>query len=293
MRNDHQSADRSRTGTAASAANGPRRGRGVSRYAPTALIGLLLLAACAPEQQDAAPNAASESESSEAQALIDEAIQAHGGNVLENAVMEFDFRGDHYTVRQESGQFRYERAYTDSTGARVQEVLSNDSLYRRVDGARVTLSEEERRGMETTVNSVVYFALLPFPLSDPAVQARALSADTLEGQAYDVVEVTFQEEGGGRDYEDRFVYWFHPETRVMDYLAYYYHTDGSGSRFRKAVNPRTVEGVRVADYVNFTADSTADTLGTAVEHYPALLRDDALRTFSRIETENVTVRPLE
>lgn len=258
------------------------------------LLALLLfgfqVAACAPEAETT--TTAPEESAEGASALIDQAIAAHGGDVLQNAVMKFDFRGDHYTVRRDGGQFRYERAYTDSTGARVEEVLSNDSLYRRVDGERVALSEEERLGMETTVNSVVYFALLPFPLGDPAVQARMLGSDTLEGQVYDAVEVTFREEGGGRDYQDRFVYWFHPDTHVMDYLAYYYHTDGSGSRFRKAVNPRTVEGVRVADYINFTADSTADTLGMAVEQYPALLREDALRTFSRIETENVTVRPL-
>ncbi len=249
---------------------------------------LLLMAACAApsEEEGAAPEA-----QTEAQALINEAIAAHGMGTLDNAVVEFDFRDAHFTVRRQEGQFRYARAYTDSTGAAVLEVLTNDSLYRTTNGERQDLSESERRGVETAVNSVVYFALLPYFLSDPAVRAQMLPADTIAGQPYRAVEVTFQEEGGGRDWEDRFVYWLHPERRTVDYLAYYYHTDETGTRFREAVGARAVNGVRFQDYLNFTADP--DTLGPpGLERFVERKAAGDLKEVSEIRLENVQVRPL-
>jgi hypothetical protein len=223
------------------------------------------------------------------QVIIDRAIAAHGGAHLVNAVVEFDFRGKHFTVTRNGGLFTYERTYTDSTGL-VREVLSNDELYRSVAGVRVPLTEKERLVMQEAINSVVYFALLPFPLNDPAVQKRYVGETRIEGAPYDEVEITFRKEGGGRDYQDRFVYWIHQEHATMDYFAYYYYTSEQGSRFRKAVNPRTVGGVRFADYLNYK--SAADTLGTTVEHYEEVIAAGGLELVSEIRLDNITVRPL-
>ena len=240
------------------------------------LLGSLLLGACA-SSPDADP-----------QAIVDRAIAAHGGERLDRAEVEFDFRGRHFTVTRDDGQFTYARTYTDSTGADVRDVLTNDGVYREVDGERVALSEEERLGVESGVNSVVYFALLPYFLNDPAVQKRYLGEASVEGEPYDKVEVTFRKEGGGQDYEDRFVYWFHRDRHTMDYLAYTFHVNGGGTRFRQAVNPRTVGGVRFADYLN----GGADTLGTPIERYDEMLAAGEIDSISEIRLENIEVRPL-
>lgn len=235
------------------------------------------------------PAALAQTNVPDAQVLVDRARAAHGMDRLDRAVVSFDFRTYRFTVTRADGRFSYARTYTDAAG-RVREVLTNDALYREVNGRRVALGEAERRRVETGINSVVYFALLPYALNDPAVQKRYLGPATLEGAPYHEIEVTFRPEGGGRDWEDRFVYWIHRDRHTMDYLAYYFHTDGGGSRFRKAVNPRVVGGVRFADYLNFAA--APDTLGAAVETYDALLRRDGLRLVSEIVLENVQVRPL-
>lgn len=240
------------------------------------LPALLLLAACAEGEPDP-------------QEIIDRARAVHGSEVLDQAVVEFDFRGKHFTVRQEDGVFSYARTYTDSTGARVREVLDNEGLSRTMDGERVSLSDEQVRSLETAVNSVVYFALLPHALNDPAVQKRYAGDARLNGEPYHKVEVTFRREGGGRDYEDRFMYWIHKEDYTIDYLAYHFHTGEGGTRFREAVNPRTIEGVRFADYLNFTSD----TLGTAIERYGEVMEAGGLRKVSEVVLENVQVRPLE
>jgi hypothetical protein len=228
-----------------------------------------------------------ETSDSRAREIIQQARQAHGSDRLENAEVTFDFRGARFTVRHDDGLYRYERSHVDSRGRNVREVLSNDSLYREVNGGRQNLSETERLSVETTVNSVVYFALLPYNLSDPAVQPRHLGTAMIRGEPYHEIEVTFRKEGGGRDWEDRFVYWIHRNRHTMDYLAYYFHTDGGGSRFREAVNIRRVNGVRFADYINYTAPS--DTLGTVVEQYDRLFENGVLEKVSEIRTNNITV----
>lgn len=217
-----------------------------------------------------------------AEDVIARARVVHGAGVLDHATLSFSFRGDRFTVARDGGRFAYTRETADSTGAAVRDVLTNDGLTRTVAGDTVALSEWDYLVAEEAVNSVVYFFLLPYPLADPAVQARLVGADTLRGEPYDRVEVTFEEEGGGRDYQDVFLYWFHRDHATMDYLAYSYEDSGGGARFRQAVNPRTVGGVRVADHLNFAADPAEP-----LDHLGRLWAGGALRLLSEIGHEDV------
>ncbi len=226
----------------------------------------------------------------QAQVIVDQAIAAHGGDVLMHGVVEFDFRGKHFKITRDGGLYTYERTYTDTTGA-VREVLNNDGIYREINGERVVLSEGDTNRLATPLNSVPYFALLPFNLNDAAVQKRYLGEAEVDGQPYHKIEVTFQQEGGGSDFEDRFIYWFHMDRHTMDYLAYDYHRDEGGTRFRKAFNTRTVGGVRIADYHNFVSDSLPGP-GTPIERYDAFMASGDIKLLSEIILENVTVQPL-
>lgn len=250
------------------------------------LLGLLFVA-CEPDEP--LPEATQENP---AQAVVDQAIAEHGGAVLNHAIVEFDFREFHYTITRDGGLYHYERTFTDSTGAAIHDVLDNDGITRTVDGEPVTLTEEETNRIATPLNSVPYFALLPYNLNDPAVQKRTLGEVTMAGEPYDKIEITFEEEGGGRDFEDRFIYWFHRDRYTMDYLAYDFHVDDGGTRFREAYNVRTIGGVRFADYHNFISDSL-QTHGDPIERYDILMAQTDLELLSDIVLENITVRPLD
>jgi hypothetical protein len=52
---------------------------------------------------------------------------------------------------------------------------------------------------------------------------------------YDVVGVTFGQDGGGKDFDDEFHYWINKQTHKVDYLAYSYRTNDGGVRFRTAL----------------------------------------------------------
>lgn len=246
-------------------------------------VAALLLAVGACQPPDAPPSAT---------AIVDSAVVAHGGPTLDRAVVTFDFRDDSYRLRQDGGRFHYRRTYTDSLGRAVREGLTNDGLYRSVEGDTIELSTSERDDVRTTVNSVRYFALLPEPLEDQAVQPTYSGRDTIDGIPYHRIQVTFRQEGGGDDWQDVFMYWFRTDTYAMDYLAYAFglgpDEEDTGTRFREAYNVRRINGVRVADYYNYTVDTlTAEQMAG----YPDLWARDAVRLVSRIEIDSVEVRP--
>ena len=243
---------------------------------------------------DASPGAAAtpSADSLTSQAVVTKAVTAHGGPVIDTSVVTFTFRGDRFRLLHNHGRFQYERITTDSLGQSVREVLANDSLYREVDGRPVALTDQQRARLNTAVNSVSYFALLPHALTDPAVQSKRLGIDTIRSVPYHRVEVTFQQQGGGPDWEDRFVYWFQTETMEMNFLAYAYGLgegdSDPGHRFREAYNVRTVKGVRFADYINYT-DSTLTP--KTLERYPDRLGSETLEEVSRIELSSISVQP--
>lgn len=194
-------------------------------------------------------------------------------------------------VTRDDGMFSYERTYVEE-GDSLREVLTNNGVYREINGEAVVMTADEERRLLTPLNSVPYFALLPLNLMDPAVQARSLGATTINGEPYYEIEVTFQEEGGGRDYQDRYVYWFHRQNHTMDFLAYTFHTGDGGTRFREAYNIRTINGVRFADYHNYTADAL-ESPNSPIETFDDLFQAGQVDLLSEIDLENIIVEPLD
>ena len=222
----------------------------------------------------------------EVQQIVDRAQKAHGSQVLDKASVSFDFRDRTYRAERDGGQYTYYRIFSDTTG-QVQDVLTNTSFTRTVNGQEVELTEKQKTAFTASVNSVIYFAYLPHFLNDPAVRKEYVGEAEVKGEPYHKVRVTFAEEGGGEDFEDVFVYWFHRDRHTLDYFAYSYEEDdGLGTRFREAYNPREVNGVRFQDYVNYKTDS----MQVPLEQYDRLFRNGHLTELSRIELEGVEVK---
>ncbi len=192
----------------------------------------------------------------DAQQIVDACIAAHGGEAFQYSFIEFEFRGKHYSSERRDGYFKYKRVYRDSTRW-VVDILDNNGFTRTINSQTITLDDKTRNSLSNSLNSVMYFALLPFPLNDPAVKKQYLGGTIIHGQPYYQIKITFRPEGGGDDFEDAFLYWIHKEKHTMDYFAYRYHINGGGVRFREAVNPRVIKGIRLADYINYKpADET-------------------------------------
>jgi hypothetical protein len=224
----------------------------------------------------------------EAEKIIDNAIAAHGGDTYETAKIYFDFRDISYEIYKSPNRFEYVREFSDSTG-RVRDVLNNGGFQRTINGNPVNLPEERIKAFSNSVNSVAYFAFLPYGLNDPAVFKTLEGESTMDGKDYYVIKVTFSEEGGGEDFDDEFLYWINKQTSRIDYLAYTYHTDGGGVRLRKAIKTHEVDGLLFLDYENYKP---------AVKHTPledmeGLYKAGDLQLLSEIVLENIRVEFVE
>jgi hypothetical protein len=222
-----------------------------------------------------------------AQSIVDKAIEQHGGLLYEAVEVTFDFRDRHYVLIHNQGDFQYERHFKDSTGA-IKDVLSNEGFTRYLNSVDITDTVKKAAAYSRSVNSVAYFALLPYRLNDPAVQKELLGTVEIKGEPYHKIKVTFNQEGGGEDFEDQFIYWIHQDNHTMDYLAYLYYTDGGGKRFRAPYNQRVVNGLRFADYENYKQVST----DVDLIKYDSLYEQNQLELLSRIELKNLKVEPL-
>ncbi len=223
-----------------------------------------------------------------AQVIIDKAIDVACNGNCENVSISFTFRDRHYSSIREGGNFQLERFKTDSIGI-IHDVLSNDGLKRYINDSLIFVPDSIASNIGEGVNSVHYFAQLPYGLNAQSVFKKLIGTDTINDQFYYEIEVSFTEEAGGVDFDDTFVYWVHKENFTVDFLAYQYATNGGGMRFREAYNARVVEGIRFVDYNNFKPKS----LDTELSNLDDLFGKGELKLLSKIETQNVKVNILK
>jgi len=200
--------------------------------------------------------------------VIQRAIEAHGGSGYDTLDLRFRFRDRHYVIDKKGGLYQYTRLFTDSTGRKIVDVLQNNGFERTIDNELQTLPLKEVNAYSNALNSVVYFALLPIGLNDAAVIKKHKGEHDVKGKTYHLIEVSFVEEGGGADFEDVFLYWIDVDSYFIDYLAYSFHVDGGGVRFREAVNRRKSGNIYLQDYINYkptNPETSLDSLMTLFE----------------------------
>ena len=164
-------------------------------------------------------------------------------------------------------------------------MTSSKPLQRFIDGKMILLSDSLQRVYSNSLNSVMYFFQLPKPLQDTAAINELVGAVVIHGETYWTLKVTFKEEGGGEDFQDEYRYWINQKNHEIDYLAYNYLTDGGGTRFRRAVNKRKIEGIFFQDYVNYKPFQKFEQL----DSLPSLFEQEELQQVSLIENKNIRV----
>src|SRR3990167_8882549 len=168
-----------------------------------------------------------------AQEIVDKSIAVSGGAGYKTSTISFRFRDREYKVEKVGNQRIMSRRLKNDT-ITILDVKTPNGLERLINDSLVPLSDSLANVYANSVNSVHYFAYLPYGLNDAAVMKELLGEVRIKNKEYYKVKVTFKQEGGGTDFEDVYVYWFNKETFKVDYLAYEYHVDGGGIRFREA-----------------------------------------------------------
>jgi hypothetical protein len=227
----------------------------------------------------------------QADAIIQDAIESAGMELLDAAEASFVFRNRKYTYQRQGGSFEYTRTFRDTLNKEIVDRLTNGGHIRFTNGEQTDVPEKRAQAFSRSVNSVIYFAFLPYNLKDPAVNAEYAGKVNIKGQAYEKLRVTFTQETGGKDWEDVFYYWFDPDSYKMDYLAYHYTEDDGevGIRFREAFNERRVAGVRIQDYHNYKPSKGEEISFGEIEQ---AFEEGRLELLSEIELTDVEIKPL-
>ncbi|WCO00491.1 DUF6503 family protein [Psychroserpens ponticola] len=228
-----------------------------------------------------------ETEKPSAELIINTAIKHSGGDKITSSIIDFDFRDKHYSAIRNDGRFLLNRLTVTANKDSIFDVLTNDGFERFTGNMTPVIVEDSMKvKYSASVNSVHYFSILPYGLNDKAVNKSLLNDVEINGQTYHTVKVTFNQDGGGEDYEDVFLYWIDTKTFELDYLAYSYaEDDGIGVRFREAYNERYINEVRFIDYNNYKPiDATVP-----LSELPKLFENGQLKLLSKIELMNVTV----
>lgn len=222
---------------------------------------------------------------SESEKIVAQSIEAHGGEKFMQAQVSFDFRDIHYSIFKSNSEFEYSREFADSTGM-VRDVLNNAGFMREVNGVLIdTLNEERIGAFSRSVNSVAYFAYLPYGLNDAAAIKTYEGVTEIKGESYHLIRVTFEQEGGGEDFDDIFLYWIGVDDYFVDYIAYSYHTDGGGVRFRSVTDVVEVGDIRFQNYLNYKSANQNDPVDKMQELYVS----GDLELLSEINLENIEV----
>lgn len=246
---------------------------------------LLLIVACGNPAETPNEEAVAEPEStSQARVIITEAISAAGLDGLNEAAFVFRFRDKEYRYQQTGGTYTYERWWTDTTTNEViRDVLDNEGFVRYAAGQEAELTPKQYKDYSNSVNSVIYFAFMPWVLQDPAVVPVYLGQETIRGEALDKIGITFAGPDAGNDSGDQFRYWFTPQTRQLKYLAYN-EPGNKFPRFRVAYNQRQEAGLSVMDYYNYNLPG--DSPSPVDDLAPAYGKDE-LNLLSKIDLVNI------
>ncbi len=220
-----------------------------------------------------------------ANTIVANAITTAGGNKFNHFTIDFDFRKINYSATRDNGKFELRRTLKDSNNTLI-DIVSNTGHKRLLNNNVIVVPDSMASRFSASVNSVHYFSVLPYGLNDPAVNKSYLGTATIKGKNYYKVQVTFNKDGGGEDFEDVFVYWFNTETYKTDYIAYSYNEDhGLGLRFREAYNERIIKGIRIVDYNNYKPNNES----LPVKDLDKAFEQKQMKLLSKIELENVTI----
>ena len=185
------------------------------------------LIACDSKEKSTAQQTAAVSETTpketpktadKASQIIQETIKAHGGELYDQANYQFVFRDKEYSFKNDGKNYTYTVKSTKD-GTTTEDILENGAFSRQVNKKPIELTEKKKNSAIGSVNSVIYFATLPHKLNDAAVNKKFVEETTIKGQKYDVLKVTFNEEGGGEDHDDEYHYWINQNTKKNRLLS--------------------------------------------------------------------------
>ena len=103
-----------------------------------------------------------------AQQIINKSIEKAVGEKFNQANIYFTFRGKEYRSVRDNGEYQLERIVMQKNDL-IHDILSNKGLSRSVNNCQIKVADSMIARISEGVNSVHYFANLPYGLNAAAV----------------------------------------------------------------------------------------------------------------------------
>lgn len=201
-----------------------------------------------------------------AESIIEKAITQSGTKAFKEAEVKFQFRNKKYKSIPTCEGFKYIREFKENQNHVVDE-LHRGEFSRTVNQTKEKVKDSLAFLYAESINSVFYFVQLPYRLNDDAVKKEWVGTENDSLNTYYKIKISFEKEGGGADYEDEYYYWFDTETFQIGYLAYSFHVNGGGIRFRKATHQQKVDSIQFITYNNYQPITENLTLENSLQDY--------------------------
>ncbi|MBT8185700.1 MAG: deoxyribose-phosphate aldolase, partial [Eudoraea sp.] len=108
-----------------------------------------------------------------AQQIVDRAIEAAGGELYEHSNFSFSFREKTYKL-EKVGRYKILKRITKSDTAIITDIKRGNNFERWVNDSIVQVVDSMAHKYANSINSVHYFAYLPYGLNDGAVNKKLL-----------------------------------------------------------------------------------------------------------------------
>jgi hypothetical protein len=180
--------------------------------------------------------------------------------------------------------FELSRVFTKNNDT-INDILSNSGFKRIKNSKPLKIQDSMAIKFSESVNSVHYFSILPYGLNDKAVQKKLLGETKIRGDNYYKIQITFSKENGGVDFDDIFIYWIRKGDFKIGYIAYLFHTNGGGMRFREVRKEHIIAGISFVDYDNYKPKNS----NIKLENLDKIFEKGELEKISEINLKDIKI----
>jgi hypothetical protein len=198
--------------------------------------------------------------------------------------LTFKFRDKNYFAVRNNGMFELSRVFTKNNDT-INDILSNSGFKRIKNSKPLKIQDSMAIKFSESVNSVHYFSILPYGLNDKAVQKKLLGETKIRGDNYYKIQITFSKENGGVDFDDIFIYWIRKGDFKIGYIAYLFHTNGGGMRFREVRKEHIIAGISFVDYDNYKPKNS----NIKLENLDKIFEKGELEKISEINLKDIKI----
>jgi len=216
--------------------------------------------------------------------IIDTSINVSGVDKIANSILTFKFRDKNYFAVRNNGMFELSRVFTKNNDT-INDILSNSGFKRIKNSKPLKIQDSMAIKFSESVNSVHYFSILPYGLNDKAVQKKLLGETKIKGDNYYKIQITFSKENGGVDFDDIFIYWIRKGDFKIGYIAYLFHTNGGGMRFREVRKEHIIAGISFVDYDNYKPKNS----NIKLENLDKIFEKGELEKISEINLKDIKI----